>query len=282
MRTVKEVSGLTGVSVRTLHYYDEIGLLRPTQHTESGYRLYDDKALEMLQQILFFREFGIPLKDIKKMMDNPGFDKESILNSQKKILELERDRLERLISSIDDSLKGVNNMNFEVFDKREIQQLYQTMMSNMKEAQIDTIIQEYGDLDRYQQHFMENAGSVQAQKNFGKVVEWYGGKENAVKAAHNPQESDILQAYQKRIDRIYKDLAGKMGLDVNELEVKELVGEYDFVSRQLYQMDDVTKLLLEMSEEFQHNEDMRISIDRQYGKGAAAYIGRAIESFYRK
>ncbi len=282
MRTVKEVSGLTGVSVRTLHYYDEIGLLRPTQHTESGYRLYDDKALEMLQQILFFREFGIPLKDIKKMMDNPGFDKESILNSQKKILELERDRLERLISSIDDSLKGVNNMNFEVFDKREIQQLYQTMMSNMKEAQIDTIIQEYGDLDRYQQHFMENAGSVHAQKNFGKVVEWYGGKENAVKAAHNPQESDILQAYQKRIDRIYTDLAGKMGLDVNELEVKELVGEYDFVSRQLYQIDDVTKLLLEMSEEFQHNEDMRISIDRQYGKGAAAYIGRAIESFYRK
>ena len=65
MRTVKEISGLTGISVRTLHYYDEIGLLKPTQKSDAGYRLYDDRALEILQQILFFREFDIPLKEIK-------------------------------------------------------------------------------------------------------------------------------------------------------------------------------------------------------------------------
>ena len=68
MRTVKEVSNLTGISVRTLHYYDEIGLLKPSVLTEAGYRLYDDKALETLQQILFFREFDIPLKEIKAVM----------------------------------------------------------------------------------------------------------------------------------------------------------------------------------------------------------------------
>ena len=65
MRTVKEISELTGISVRTLHYYDEIGLLKPTQKSDAGYRLYDDRALEILQQILFFREFDIPLKEIK-------------------------------------------------------------------------------------------------------------------------------------------------------------------------------------------------------------------------
>ena len=73
MRTVKEISELTGISVRTLHYYDEIGLLKPTQKSDAGYRLYDDRALEILQQILFFREFDIPLKEIKAVLENPAF-----------------------------------------------------------------------------------------------------------------------------------------------------------------------------------------------------------------
>ena len=72
MRTVKEISELTGISVRTLHYYDEIGLLKPTQKSDAGYRLYDDRALEILQQILFFREFDIPLKEIKAVLENPA------------------------------------------------------------------------------------------------------------------------------------------------------------------------------------------------------------------
>ena len=75
MRTVKEISDLTGISVRTLHYYDEIGLLKPTEKSEARYRLYDDKALETLQQILFFREFDIPLKEIKTIMENPALDR---------------------------------------------------------------------------------------------------------------------------------------------------------------------------------------------------------------
>ena len=77
MRTVKEISDLTGISVRTLHYYDEIGLLKPTDKSEAGYRLYDDKALEILQRILFFREFDIPLKEIKAVMGNPALEKKS-------------------------------------------------------------------------------------------------------------------------------------------------------------------------------------------------------------
>lgn len=79
MRTVKEISDLTGISVRTLHYYDEIGLLTPTDKSDAGYRLYDDKALETLQQILFFREFDIALKEIKSVMCNPTLDRNNIL-----------------------------------------------------------------------------------------------------------------------------------------------------------------------------------------------------------
>ncbi len=79
MRTVKQVSNLTGISVRTLHYYDGIGLLKPAGKSGAGYRLYDDKALETLQQVLFFRGFNIPLKEIKAIMAKPALDRNQIL-----------------------------------------------------------------------------------------------------------------------------------------------------------------------------------------------------------
>ena len=102
MRTVKEISDLTGISVRTLHYYDEIGLLKPTEKSDAGYRLYDDKALETLQQILFFREFDISLKEIKAVLDNPALERNQILQVQRKMLVTKKERMERLIASIDD------------------------------------------------------------------------------------------------------------------------------------------------------------------------------------
>lgn len=83
MRTVKQVSDLTGISVRALHYYDEIGLLKPSEITEAGYRLYDDEALKTLQQILFFKELDIPLKDVKEIMSSLYFDKMQALKNQK-------------------------------------------------------------------------------------------------------------------------------------------------------------------------------------------------------
>ena len=94
MRTVKEISKLTGISVRTLHYYHEIGLLPPTQVSKAGYRLYDDKALETLRQILFFRELDMPLKEIQKILQSPDFDRKTILKSQRKMLELKKERLD--------------------------------------------------------------------------------------------------------------------------------------------------------------------------------------------
>ena len=120
MRTVKEISELTGISVRTLHYYDEIGLLKPTQKSDAGYRLYDDKALETLQQILFFREFDISLKEIKAVLDNPALERNQILQVQRKMLVTKKERMERLIASIDDILKGENKMDFAILVKRKL------------------------------------------------------------------------------------------------------------------------------------------------------------------
>ena len=118
MKTVKEVSRLAGVSVRTLHHYDAIGLLRPTRVTEAGYRLYDDTALRRLQTILMFRELQFPLMEIKDIMDSPGFDPVAALKQQIKLLELQRDHLNALIAHarrIQEN--GEMDMKFESFDK---------------------------------------------------------------------------------------------------------------------------------------------------------------------
>lgn len=83
MRTISQVAELTGISIRTLQYYDEIGLLKPSELTQSGYRLYNDEALQNLQQILFFKELGFTLKDIREILQKPDFDRIAAFRKQK-------------------------------------------------------------------------------------------------------------------------------------------------------------------------------------------------------
>ena len=282
MMTVKEISKLTGISVRTLHYYDEIGLFTPTGKSEAGYRLYDDKALETLQQILFFREFDISLKEIKSIMENPVLDRNQILQMQRKMLESKKERIERLISSIDDVLKGENNMDFTVFDETEIRTMYADMVENMNDEQKQIFIDHYGSMEAFEKHFLESAVSEQAQKNYAKVVEWYGSKEAALEATKHPNSSDVMTSYQKRMGNIQKKIADKIGTDVNSFEVRELIGEYDFVAKQLYQMPDVRMLMLELAESYKSNKELQKVTDSIYGTGSTVYMGEAIAAFYKK
>ena len=117
MKTVNQVSKLTGVSVRTLHHYDAIGLLKPTQITEAGYRLYDDTALGRLQTILLFRELEFPLREIKRILDSPNFVAAEAIEDQIKLLELRRQHLDDLLNHARQIQKtGVIPMNFKPFD----------------------------------------------------------------------------------------------------------------------------------------------------------------------
>ena len=122
MKTVKEVSRITGVSVRTLHHYDAIGLLKPTQVTEAGYRLYDDSALARMQSILLFRQLQFPLKEIRIILDSPDFDPMEALSQQVHLLEMQRNHLEQLISHAREIQRtGVFTMDFSKFDTSEIE-----------------------------------------------------------------------------------------------------------------------------------------------------------------
>ncbi len=121
MMTVHQVSKLTGVSIRALHHYDRIGLLRPSKVTDAGYRLYDDAALERLQCILLFKEMGFPLKEINGILDSPVFDRNLALEQQITLLEMKKEHLENLIDLARGiKMIGVKKLDFTAFDTRKI------------------------------------------------------------------------------------------------------------------------------------------------------------------
>ena len=280
MRTVKEISDLTGISVRTLHYYDEIGLLKPTEKSDAGYRLYDDKALETLQQILFFREFDISLKEIKAVLENPALERNQILQVQRKMLVTKKERMERLIASIDDILKGENKMDFTIFTKTEVEEMFQTMLEHMPENMRNIAIKEFGSIEQWKKHYMEVVSSEEMQKGYAKVVEWYGGKDKFLSVARTPVSKEVAESYNKRIEAILQKLIAKQNCDIDSFEVKELVGEYGFVMKQLAQIKEEKGFMMAQAQ-YYRNEQIKPMIDEKYGEGASDFFAQAIENYYK-
>ncbi len=139
MLTVKEVSVISGVSIRTLHYYDEIGLLEPTMLSDAGYRLYDESKLAKLQQILLLKEVELPLSEIKNLLSSEN-DISAVLEQQIELLKLKKKRLENLIIFAERlKERGVDFMDFSVFDNQKIKEY------NKKAKQ------EWGDSESYQE-----------------------------------------------------------------------------------------------------------------------------------
>ena len=147
---IKEFAEFTGVSVRTLHYYDEIGLLKPSYVDEhSGYRFYDEEALLRMQEILFYRELEFSLKSIQAILSSPNYNKAKALQEQKQLLTLKKERLERLICAIDGAAKGENVMN--AFSNAE----FETYKNAAKEK--------WGHTDAYKEYEVKTAGQSNAQ-----------------------------------------------------------------------------------------------------------------------
>jgi len=281
MMTIKEMSELTGVSARALRYYDEIGLFHPNGRSEAGYRLYDEKELEVLRQILYFRELDIPLRTIKEIIENPALDRKSILQTQKKMLISEKERLERLIDSIDVALKGANTMDFTVFNKEESSKMFSAMLEHMPDEIRDTAIKEFGSVEEWRAHYLNAVSSEEVQKQYAKIVEWYGGKEAYFDTVMNPLSEDVRKSYKRRIDKVLDNLSKKQTQDINSFEIRELIGEYGFVLKQLLQMKDEKNMMLEQAETYL---DVRVAAvtDERYGDGFSDFLNRAIIAFYER
>lgn len=155
---IQEFARLSGVSVRTLHYYDQIGLLRPAVvYEQTGYRFYDEASLLRMQEILFYRELDFPLKSILEILSSPHYNKEEALMEQKELLTLKKERLERLIGAIDGALKGENVMS--AFENSKMEQY----MEQAKER--------WGKSEAWQEFEVKSAGrTVETEKDLSEQL----------------------------------------------------------------------------------------------------------------
>ena len=191
--TVKQLAKKCGVSVRTLHHYDAIGLLKPAQVTEAGYRLYDEAALERLYLILLFRELGFRLKDIRGILDAPDFDRNRVLDRQIQLLERKQRHLE-YVTDLARGIKqmGVKNLEFQNFDPKKVDDYAQ---------QAKTL---YGKTDAYREFEEKAKGRTQEQSDAvnGQVMDFFV-RLGALKG--QAPESDAVQAWVKELQTFFTE-----------------------------------------------------------------------------
>ena len=277
MKTVKDVSEITGISIRTLRYYDEIGLLKPTELTAAGYRLYDNKALERLQEIMFFKELEIPLEDIKKIMDNPNYDREQSLLTQKNLLEQKRNRLNGIIELISDVMKGVNTVSFEAFNNEEVQKILDHTLECMSKESLEEQVQKYGSMENYREHLASGFANEQA---FADVFKWYGGKEKSMEAImQSTGNTDEMKQEQDENAEIYKQfMTAKESGDENagREAVERLAENY----KKMFCLDNARNILLDLAKEYLEFPKLAEATDAQFGNGCSEYVAYAIKKYY--
>jgi len=236
--SISEMANITGVSVRTLHYYHEIDLLFPSHISETGYRYYDESALESLQQILFYRELDFPLKEIAEIMNSPAYKKKEALKRQKELLELKRQRLNNLISLLDANLKGEKKMSFKEFDMVPIEEA--------KQKYADEVREKWGSTDAYSQ-------SMKKTKHYSKE-DW--------------------ELVTKKSQDIINKFSGRIGEEPSSKEVQSLVKEWqDFITESYYDCTD--EILKGLGEMYVADERFKKNIDK-YKEGTAEFIRDAI------
>lgn len=288
MRTVKEVADLSGISVRTLQYYDEIGLFKPTKVTDAGYRLYDEDALNTLQQILFFKELDFPLKDIKTIMEDPGYNKTEAFQKQKELLKAKRDRLNRLLALLDKLEKGETSFDFKDFDLSE----YLSVLEQFKNENAEKIIQHWGSLeafdlflDRVRDH--EASVAQTAIAYYGSVEKYTAAmKSNLNHFSENMEKMERMKekGYIEKNKELTKRLVADVTLDVRSPKVQKMVEEL------LNLMDEQDRPKMDMGEHYWdilidsylHNKTVMDGVDRLYGAGASKFMGEALKVYFSK
>ena len=240
--SISEMAKLSGVSVRTLHYYDEIGLLRPREVVrDTGYRYYDELSLESLQQILFYRELDFPLKEIVKIISTSEYQKEEVLVKQRELLKLKRKRLDKLIRLLDGNLKGEKIMSFKEFDMSEI------------EAQ----------KVQYAKEVQEKWGQTQA---------FTQSKEKTA----NYQKAD-WEMLTGRMDELLELFSKQLNEDPKSEPVQKLVMQWQqWITDSYY--DCTKEILAGLGKMYVADERFKANMDK-FKKGTANFISVAIEEY---
>ena len=240
---INEVAKLTGITVRTLHYYDEIGLLNPSEHTESNYRIYSRNDIERLQQILFFKELDFPLSKIKSFLSSKNYDKTFALAKQKELLVEKRNRLNGLITLLDEILKGENEMSFKEFDNSKSEK--------MKEDYVKEVKERFGGTKHYTE--FEEKSINYTKKDYAELA--------------------------KKSESIFEEFSAIKSENPASEKAQELVLKWqNFITKHYYKCDKT--ILLGLSEMYVSDERFKENIDKS-GAGTAEFMTNAIKHFCR-
>ncbi|MGF7534501.1 MerR family transcriptional regulator [Bacillus mexicanus] len=241
---VKHVAEMAGVSIRTLHHYDNIQLLNPSALTDAGYRLYSDADLERLQQILFFKEIGFRLDEVKEMLDQPNFNRKAALQSQKDMLMKKKQRMEEMIQTLDRTLQSIEGG--ELMNKRD---LFAGL--SMK------------DIEEYQKAYADEVRNL-----YGREIAEETEKRTSA------YSSDDWRAIMAEFDSIYRRIAARMEYGPDDTEVQAAVGAFrDHICQ--YHYDCTLDIFRGLGEVYITDERFTDSIN-QYGAGLAAFLREAI------
>ena len=288
MLTTSQVSELTGISTRTLQYYDEINLLKPSALTPSGYRLYNDEALQELQQILFFKELGFKLKEIKEILRKPEFDRIKSFKKQKELLLLKRNRIDRLVELLSRLEKGEKCMSFKEFDLSG----YIEALEWFKNSNTEEIIKHWGSIDNFNL-FIQKAKDDES--NIAQLaIKQYGSVEKYTEAMKYNLEhfSEIMDQQQalgemkeellQKNQELYASLTSDMDKDVASEEIQNIVHEIVTFTQESLLTSNVGDGYWDIIIQSYRNDISKAVTDTKYGEGAADYIVKALQYYFHK
>lgn len=282
MKSISQVAKLTGVSVRTLQYYDEIGLLKPSKLTSSGYRLYNDEALQTLQQILFFKELGFHLKEISEILRKPDFDKIAAFKKQKDMFLLKRNRIDRLIQLLDRLEKGEQYMSFKEFDLSD----YVNALEDFKSINASEIVKHWGSVENFDmliQKIKDDEDEVAklAIKQFGSTEKYTEAMKynlDHFSELMEKQLSDMPKsAYQ--IDDLYRQLVSDTKKALCSDEIQCIVQKIVSLMLENTSVDLLEKNYWDTIIETYSNDYIKTITDTKYGAGASDYIVKAFRYY---
>ncbi len=273
-KSISEMAKLSGVSVRTLHYYDEIGLLKPSEIIpETGYRYYDENSMETLQQILFYRELDFPLKDIEVIMNASEYNKEDALLKQRELLMLKRRRLDKLIRLLSANLKGDTSVKDEPFTRRFVpaRGSTQSLLCAKSRAEME-ITMSFKEFDM-------NEINDAKEKYVAEVKEKWGSTK-AYEQSQNRTGGYSKEDWKKvseGMDELLKKFAAKVGNNPGCEEVQKLVAEWkQYITDTYY--DCTNEILAGLGQMYVEDERFKKNMDR-FGSGTAQLICDAISVY---
>ena len=273
MKSIGIIAKEAGISIRTLRYYDKIGILKPSKITDKGYRLYDDSDIKRLQKILLLKEVGFSLSDIKSNIENsdPEFT-QKLLKNQKEVLMLKIEHLMSLTNLLDSMIQGEDRMDLKTFNKKEIDRAFEAMLKNLDDMNL--FIQEHGGtIEKAKASF-----EMSFRTYDGSLKEYLGEKDMAEVIKEAP-DFEGLEKSRHTLEKLYLELARKRKALVDD-EVLDIIANIRAETIAMFPVGKQDKLFQDMAKFYVKNEDAKKVFDDLYGEGMADYYCKCVRKYY--